>query len=363
MSGPGKVAYAERVEHLRIAVAAAGAECLIVSDLINIRYLCGFTGSNGALLILPDSVTLVTDGRYVDQAAAEAGTATVVLGRDTVPAALHEAIRNGAERVALEAEHVSWAQWDRIQQHVPGDLIPTRLLVERLRRHKDASEVESIRTACDIICTVLTQLMTEIRPGQTEREIARRLQSLVYELGGDGLAFDTIVATGPHSAIPHHQPTDRVVAAGDLLKIDSGALYRGYHSDLTRTFVVGADPTPEQTSLYDAVAAAAADARALVAPGAPVAGADAAARAALTEAGYGERFTHGLGHGVGLQIHEAPMLGRDLPDTMASGDVLTIEPGAYVPGFGGVRVEDTLAVTEDGAQCLTTVTRELIRLG
>lgn len=355
--------YAQRQQRLREALAdAVGAQFLVVSDLVNVRYLSGFTGSNASLLIMPDDVALVTDGRYVDQAAAET-TIRVVVGRDTVPVAVAEAAGHDAAQVALEADHVSWAQWDRLRQEIAVELLPTRHLVEGLRRCKDPGEVELLRTACSIISTVLESLVTEIRPGLSERHIARRLQDLVYEHSGDGLAFDTIVASGPHSAIPHHDPTDRIVEMGDLLKIDCGALYHGYHSDLTRTFVVGAAPTPEQQSLYDAVAQAAAAARDLVSAGTPVADADAAARAVLTEAGFGERFTHGLGHGVGLQIHEAPMLGRGMPDTMEPGDVLTIEPGAYVPGFGGVRVEDTLAVTDDGAECLTTVTRELIRLG
>ncbi len=334
---------------------------MMVSDLVNVRYLTGFTGSNGALALTDEDTFLVTDGRYLEQAAAEAPDVRVVTGRAAADVAVRELPAVGG--VAVEADHVTLADYERLTAVAQAPLRPTVGLVAGLRRRKDAGEVSLIRRACGIIDAVLAELTCEIEPGQTEREIARRLYWLVQEHGGDDVAFDTIVATGPHSAIPHHSPTDRPVAAGDLLKIDAGALYRGYHSDITRTFVVGAEPSRDQVALYDAVAAAAAAARDVTRAGTPGSVADAAARDQLATAGFADRFSHGLGHGVGLQIHEAPMLGREQTDTMEAGDVLTIEPGAYIPGFGGVRVEDTLALTEDGTECLTTAARELIRLG
>lgn len=364
-------------------MVGASADSMLVTDLVNVRYLCGFTGSNGSLAVTPDSASLITDGRYVDQAADEAPDILVVSGRATAPTALRLLRDQGSQTVAIEADHVSVALFRTLEdgfctegtdagssnttefETAPGmlRLVSTTGLVEQLRRRKDPGELALIRRACQIICDVFDQLLPEIGPGMTERNIARQLQWLVHEAGADEIAFETIVAAGPNSAIPHHSPTDRPLMVGDLLKIDAGAKFHGYHSDMTRTYVVAAEPTQQQADLHAAVAAAAGAARDLVAIGTPVAAADAAARQVLAGAGLNDRYTHGLGHGVGLQIHEAPMLGRDLPDTMAVGDVLTIEPGAYVPGFGGVRVEDTLAVTEAGTECLTTVARVLIRLG
>jgi Xaa-Pro dipeptidase len=239
-------------------------------------------------------------------------------------------------------------------------LVATRGLVEQLRRTKDDDEAGLIATACRMTQEALAGVLPWIRPGRTERQIAVRLERAMVDLGADRPAFDSIVAAGANSAVPHHQPGDAPLRAGDLLKIDCGARYRGYHADMTRTFVVGAEPDARQRDMHAAVAAAAAAGRALVAPGAAAAAVDAAARRELGE--WEPRFTHGLGHGLGLQIHEAPLLAARSADTIGRADVLTVEPGVYEPGFGGVRIEDTLLVTDTGAQCLTTMARDLVRL-
>ncbi len=353
--------HAGRIARLRARLTEGPADTMLITDLINVRYLCGFTGSNGALLVLPDAAVLLTDGRYLEQAAGETTDVEIIDGRDGVTAGLRLADRRGADAVVIEAEAVNLAQFARMEPVGPT-LVPESGIVEQLRRHKDAGELALLRRACQIIDDAIRALMPQIRPGLTEREIALTLDRTVCELGGDAPAFETIVASGPNSAIPHHSPTLREVRAGDLLKIDAGALVDGYHSDTTRTFVAGAEPTAEQLDLHAAVAAAAAAARATVAPGTTGRQADDAARAELIRAGLGDRYPHGLGHGVGLRIHEAPMLGAVSTDTIESADVLTIEPGAYVPGFGGVRIEDTLAVTDAGSESLTTLARDLIRL-
>lgn len=346
------------------ALARVDAPALVVHSPANVRYLTGFTGSNGSVLVAAGELVLVTDGRYVDQAAQECPQASVVVGRDTLRGAVAHAREHHGARVALEAEHVSLAAYDRLAAAFPGtELVPTTDVVESLRRCKDGGERDLIARACATIGEAVEAVAADVRPGLTERRVARRLEELLVELGADGDAFPSIVAGGPNSAIPHHQPTDRELHPGDLLKIDAGALVRGYCSDLTRMFVVGAEPTPEQRDLHEAVAASAAAARDLLAPGVSAADLDAAARAALAAAGLADRFTHGLGHGVGLEIHEAPMLSAAAPVTIEVGDVLTIEPGAYLPGFGGVRIEDTLAVTDTTVDCLTPVTRELRRVG
>lgn len=353
--------YPTRIAGLRAEMADLDLPAMVITDLVNVRYLSGFTGSNASLGVLADDAFLVTDGRYLDQAAAECPDLRVVSGRQTPEVAVRELAAH--PRIGVEANHMTLAGYDRLTANSHRELVPTTDMVERLRRHKDPGEVRLIAKACTIISDVLGVLETEVTPGLTERAVAQRLYWLVQDLGGDDIAFETIVASGPNSAIPHHSPTDRVITAGDLLKIDAGALLQGYHSDITRTYVVGAEPTPKQRNLHNAVRTAAAAARDLALPGVAGQEADAAARAVLMEYGFDENFSHGLGHGVGLQIHEAPMIGREATDTMALGDVLTIEPGAYLPGFGGVRVEDTLALTADGTDCLTTAARELISLG
>jgi Xaa-Pro dipeptidase len=210
----------------------------------------------------------------------------------------------------------------------------------------------------------LTALLPGVRVGQSEQEIARRLQGLMLDHGAEAVSFDTIVAAGPNSAIPHHRPTGRPVESGDLLKIDFGALYDGYHADETRTFVVGAPPTDWQREIHELVAMAQRAGVAALAPGAEVGEVDHAARSVIVAAGHGEHFGHGLGHGVGLDIHEAPMVGPTAPaGTLADRTPVTVEPGVYLPGRGGVRIEDTLVVRPGGHESLTTTTRDLLVLG
>ncbi len=237
------------------------------------------------------------------------------------------------------------------------------MLWRSLRKVKDDYELACLREACAVGDRALAALLPWIGVGRTEREVARRLENLMLDLGGDALSFETIVATGPHSSIPHHQPTLRPVAAGDFLKLDFGAEVAGYHADMTRTLVVGAEPDAWQRETYDLVAAAQAAGRAALAPGVDVADVDRAARSVIEDAGLGDRFPHGLGHGVGLQIHEDPFMGSGGTGTLEAGIPVTVEPGVYHPGRGGVRIEDTLVVTHGVPELLTTTTKELLVVG
>jgi len=344
-----------------LALVAGQADALLVSDRTNVYYLSGFSGSAGSLLLTAAGAVLVTDGRYGEQAGRECPGVEVVLDRSPDGGALRRAVADGAHRVAVEADCLTWAAHTALSGAVGADrLVATRGLVEQVRRSKDDDEVELLATACRMTEEALGGVLEWIRPGHTERQIAVRLERAMVDLGADAPAFDSIVAAGVNSALPHHRPGAAALRAGDLLKIDCGARFRGYHADLTRMFVIGAEPDSRQSEVHAAVAAAAAAARALVAPGVAVTVVDAAARRELGE--WEPRFTHGLGHGVGLQIHEAPLLAARSADTMVRADVLTVEPGVYEPGFGGVRIEDTLLVTDAGARCLTTMTRDLIRL-
>jgi Xaa-Pro aminopeptidase len=234
--------------------------------------------------------------------------------------------------------------------------------VEQLRTVKDDGELALLREACAIGDRALRETLERTAPGQTEREVARRLEACMVELGAEGVAFETIVATGPNSAIPHHRPTDREILRGDLLKIDFGARYSGYHADCTRTVVVGGTPADWQREIHDVVRRAQRAGRHALRVGADLRAVDAAARDVVVEAGYGDAFPHGLGHGVGLEIHEAPMLGVRATGRLAGRTPVTVEPGVYLPGRGGVRIEDTLVVGEGTPELLTTTSKDLLVL-
>jgi len=341
-------------------VTGRDLDAVLVTNLVDVRYFTGFTGSNAALLVVLDGESLVaTDGRYRDQVRTEAPDLRAVVGNKLVPCLLEG---GELQQVAFQADHTTVEEFDDWRTlgpsfHRLGDT------VRNLRAVKDDTEIAALRKACRISDDALAALLPTIAVGQTERQVARTLENLMLDLGADAISFETIVASGPNSAIPHHDPTDRQLTAGDLLKIDFGALSDGYHADITRTFCVSAAPQPWQQEIYLAVAAAQAAGIAALGPGVSGVDADAAARGVLRAAGLDEYFSHGLGHGVGLEIHEAPYLGATSTDTLASGVPVTVEPGIYLPGRGGVRIEDTLVVRHSGPESLTTTTRELLVVG
>lgn len=359
--------HAARRDRLRALLAAAEVDALVVGSLVNVRYLTGFTGSNAALLVDHGRALLATDGRYLLQAAQEAPDLEVLDARDCPPALArqaHQAARGGPLRLGFEAHHVTVEAYDRLADAAPGaELVAAGQPVEELRRVKDDGEIELLRAACAIGDRALAALLPTVRVGDTERETAVRLERLMIDEGADAPAFETIVAAGPNSAVPHHDPTRRQLAAGDLLKVDFGARLGGYHSDMTRTFVVGGPPAAWQQELYALVHAAQRAGRHALVPGAGLREVDAAARDVVVAAGHGAQFPHGLGHGVGLEIHEAPMMGPAATGTLEPGSPVTVEPGVYLPGRGGVRIEDTLVVRDGRAELLTTSSKELLVLG
>lgn len=359
--------HARRRDALRAALSRhePAVDALLVTDLDNVRYLAGFTGSNGALLVTADGEgdAIATDGRYLTQVREQSGDLNAVIERDVAKALLDQAGREGYGTVGFESAALSYADHARLADDDAPRLVPTARLVEALREVKDDGEIELIRRACEISDEALAALVAEeaIRPGASERQVARRLENLMYDLGAEAVAFETIVAAGPNSAVPHHRPTDAVLAPGDFVKIDFGARFGGYHADETRTFVLGA-PADWQREIYDLVRAAQAAGREALVPGREVREIDGAARSVIEAAGYGEQFLHGLGHGVGVQIHEAPTLGKLGSGTLSDGAVVTVEPGVYLPGRGGVRIEDTLVVRSHGPELLTRTTKDLIAL-
>jgi len=327
---------------------------MLVSDLVNVRYLSGFTGSNAALLVFAGDTpaVLATDARYRTQAARQAPDLEVAIDRACGRHLVKRAVTDGARRIGFESHVVTVDGYDGLSRELDGqsgaELVRASRAVEGLREIKDAGEIALLRLACEAADAALSDLVENggLRPGRTERAVGRELESLMLDHGADGPSFETIVAAGANSAIPHHRPTDAVLAAGDFVKIDFGALVGGYHSDMTRTFVLGSE-SDWQLEIYELVAAAQRAGREALKAGAVLSDVDAAARQVIVDAGHGEHFGHGLGHGVGLQIHEAPGINSAAAGTLLAGSVVTVEPGVYLPDRGGVRIEDTLVVLDE----------------
>jgi Xaa-Pro aminopeptidase len=337
-----------RVDDLRASLE----EPLLVSNPVNVRYLTGFASSNAALLVEPERVRLFSDFRYAEAARAVEGVEFVETKRSLV-AALAELLEG---KVGFEADAVSHTAWETLKAGGLA-LAPRRGLVEALRAVKDEGELDATRHAGEITSEAYARFAEERFVGRTERDLAWRLDGLFHELGAQAPAFETIVASGPNGARPHARPTDREIGAGETVVIDAGAMVAGYCADCTRTFATG--PLPDE--LKDAYAACLEGQLAgLEAVRAGVTGvdADAAAREKIEAAGLGEKFGHGLGHGVGLEVHEAPRLSRESTDTLAAGNVVTVEPGVYLEGLGGIRIEDLVIVTENGAEVLTSSTKD-----
>jgi Xaa-Pro aminopeptidase len=349
---------AARTARVRERFVAAGVDALLVTRPANIRYLTGFTGSAGVLLVGPDVLTFVTDGRYREQAREQLDAAAVEA--DVVIGATHaeqrEALARAAaahRRLGLEAHGVTWAQErEYAQDFAAAELVPTQQLVEAVRQVKEPAEVARIRTACGIADGALGELLPTLAGAPTEREFALALEFGMRRRGASGVSFDPIVAAGPNGAKPHARPSDRSIGRGELVVIDFGCVVDGYCSDMTRTVSVG-DPGPSAAELWRTVLTSQAAGRAAVVAGAECAAVDRASRDVIDAAGWGDAFVHGTGHGVGLEIHEAPRVARTASGTLAPGYVVTVEPGVYLPGVGGVRIEDTLVVTEHSAVALT----------
>ncbi|HXW47073.1 MAG TPA: Xaa-Pro peptidase family protein [Streptosporangiaceae bacterium] len=357
-------------------VAEAGADAALITSPPNVRYLSGLVSSNAAVLVPADGqAILATDSRYAGAAARDCADLELVIERALEPALAAVAAGRGWRRLAFEAQEMTVERYEALAG-LADPLIPLGHVVEELRMVKDETEIGLLATACAITSAAFEGLLASIAPGVTERELAVRLERAMVDLGAEGVAFDTIVASGPNGAIPHHSPTGRAVEPGDLITVDCGARYQGYHADMTRTVALG-EPAPWQRDIYDLVAAAQLAGVAAAVPGADIGDVDASARDMINAAGHGEHFQHGLGHGVGLEVHEAPIMGYGRTGRLMDRVPVTVEPGVYLPGMGGVRIEDTLVVraspaqagngqagtgTAGPAQILTTTTRELLVL-
>jgi Xaa-Pro aminopeptidase len=350
-----------RADRLAALLDERELDALLVTNLVNVRYLSGYTGTNGVVLVgVRDLRCFVTDFRYVTQAEQQVhGFERRVGEQDLLDDAL-AALPDGDVRLGIEDQHMAVRTFERVRGALPDsvELVPAGGIVERLRERKDAEEVARIRAAAELADAALQRTLEDGLAGRTERAVAHALEQELRRLGAERPSFDTIVASGVHGALPHAVPRDLEIPRDCLVTIDWGAQLDGYCSDCTRTFAVG-EPGARAREVYELVLRAQQAGLDAVQPGVSGRDADAAARELIAGAGFEERFGHGLGHGVGLEIHEAPRLSRTSDATLAAGHVVTVEPGIYLPGELGVRIEDLVLVTDDGCERLNTLPKDL----
>lgn len=353
-----------RIGRLRGLMKEAGVEGLYITSPENRFYLSGFSGTDGALLVCMERLYLITDFRYTGQAFKECPEFEIIEVKDSYLDSLAKAVtENGITLLGFEGDHLAYNQYTDMKYKLAGvELKHAGGLVEDLRLCKDDVEVKYIAEAARLADEAFEQVLPDIRPGISEREIALQLEYIMRRKGADGAAFNFIVASGPRSALPHGVASSRVLREGDLVVLDFGAIYRGYHSDITRTVVIGRT-SRLQEDIYYIVLEAQMSAVSALRAGVRASDVDRAARGVIERRGYGEYFGHSTGHGLGLKIHEKPRLSSKDDTVLQAGMVVTVEPGIYLPDWGGVRIEDTVLVENDCSRVLTkTPKRELIVL-
>lgn len=351
-----------RRRNLASELASRRLDAMLLTNLTNIRYFSGFTGSNAALLIGRDrSARIATDGRYTTQIAAEVPDIEAIIDRRTTLALLEDS--DTPRRVGVESAHLSMAAFERLTAAVPEDLtlVPVGDIVEPLRLVKDKQELAALKSVAELATSAFASLLERggVAAGRTEREVAADLEYLMRTAGSERVSFDTIVASGPNSAKPHHGASDRVIEHGDLVTIDFGAHLHGYNSDMTRTLVVG-EADGFQREIYDVVLRSQLAGVEAATVGTPLVEVDAVCREIIEAAGYGDYFTHSTGHGIGLDVHEGPSAAQTGTGSLTENMTLTIEPGIYVPGRGGVRIEDTLIIGSGGPKIITNAGKDLL---
>jgi len=354
----------ERIRKLRDVLQKQGIEAILVGSAYNRRYLSGFTGSSGMVLVTAGQCWLLTDFRYRTQAPQQAPGFEIVEHGSSPLADVYKLLKqNGITQLAFEEEHVTYSQytaWKGILQNIA--LQPVNGIVEGLRVIKDESELQVMQEAADLADRTFSHILQHLRPGVSEKEIALEMEMFMRKHGATSSSFDTIVASGERSALPHGVASDRIIGSNEFVKLDFGAYYNGYCSDLTRTVVVG-QPTDKHKEIYNIVLEAQLHALAHIKPGMTGREADALARDVIAKYGYGDLFGHSTGHGLGMEIHESPRLSVQSDTILTPGMTVTVEPGIYVPGFGGVRIEDDIVITESGIKILTSSPKDLIVLG
>lgn len=344
---------------------------VLLTDGYNIHYLSGYSGHEGCMLVTKADAYIFTDSRYTEQSEKQAPNVTCIdINGKSYAYRINEVLEQttkGSDRklnIGFENMHISYDQYDKFSQALSGRVNFVKLdnAINNLRAVKSDWEIERLAKAEAIGDEAFRHIISFIKEGMTEREIAAELEYTMKKLGADGTSFDTIVASGEHSSMPHAQVSDRVIVKGDFITMDFGCIYEGYCSDMTRTVLMGADVSNKQLDVYNTVLKAQTEALKLVKPGVKCSDVDACARQIIADAGYGSYFGHGLGHGVGLFIHEEPRFSPKCDAVLQPGVCITVEPGIYLPGMFGVRIEDMIVVTEDGYRNLASSPKELIRL-
>ncbi len=355
----------ERVSRLRKAMAREEIPAVLVTNLTNRNYLSGFTGTDCVVVVTSSKALFITDFRYTQQAHQQV-QGFQIIERPTTKSAMQVAVESAADlgikKLGFESAHVTYQEYQSLKKWAKKiPLVPTQNLVENIRIQKDARELALIAKSRTIAMTAFEDCLAHIKPGVTEREIALLFEEKSRRLGASALAFDTIIASGWRSALPHGVASNKKIKKGELVVFDFGTVYEQYNSDCTRTFIVG-KPTSKQKEIYQITLEAQLAAVDAVKPGISCKEVDSIARNIITKAGYGKYFGHGLGHGVGMEIHEAPRLAQSGTYILKPGMVVTVEPGIYLENIGGVRIEDLIVVTETGHRILTQFPKELISL-
>lgn len=353
-----------RVEGVRNKLIERGLDALLVTNPVNRRYVSGFTGTAGALLLTPSDSWLITDFRYMTQAPQQAaGFAVVEQAASIIATVAQLAADAGIAKLGFEQDHVVYSDYVSWQETLGSiGLVPVSGIVEGLRMIKDETELAVMRDAAALADDTFRHILGFIKPGISERAVALEMEMYMRGKGATSTSFETIVASGERSALPHGVASDRIIGRDEFVKLDFGAYYEGYCSDLTRTVVVGS-PTARHEEIYAIVLEAQLTALAGIKPGMTGREADALARDVIASYGYGDHFGHGTGHGLGMEIHESPRLSKTGDIVLKPGMTVTVEPGIYIPGFGGVRIEDDIVITETGNSLLTSSPKELYILG
>ena len=351
----------ERIKRLRSRLNKAEIDALLINNPQNRQYLTGFTGTAGVVLISEEEAELITDFRYIEQAKDEAQDYKIVKQGDNKLETINRLLEDaGIKRLGFEADEITYQQYGKYKDELNVELKATTGLVKELRQTKDESEIEKISRAVEITDNAFATIQDKLEVGVVEQEIALELEFLQKKQGAAKNAFDFIVASGARGALPHGVASEKEIAAGDLVTMDFGAVYHGYHSDMTRTVMVGGEPTEKQQEIYHLVLEAQQAALEAIGPGKIGSEIDRVARDIIADAGYGPNFGHGLGHSLGLEIHEQPRFSRQDDTVIKPGMVITVEPGVYIPDWGGVRIEDIVVVREDGCEILTNSPKELL---
>lgn len=351
-----------KLQKLRQTLQEQNIDGILITNDYNRRYMTGFTGTAGVAIVSQKDAVFITDFRYTEQATAQITDFTIVQHQATLLEEIATQVKAmGIKSLGFEKDTVSFGTYELYKSVIPADLVPVSGLIEKIRLIKTEQEINIIKVACEIADHAFTHILDFIKPGKTELEVSNELEFFMRQQGATQSSFDTIVASGLRSALPHGVATNKVIEKGDFVTLDFGALYNGYISDITRTVAVG-EPSEKLVDMYNTVLASQLLALEKVGPGLTGIQADAIARDYLTEKGYGEAFGHSLGHGIGLEVHEGPGLSKRSATVLEPGMAVTIEPGVYVPGVGGVRIEDDILITESGNELLTHSTKELIIL-